>query len=169
MISRLAVAALFSCLTFTPTGFAQESHPQSLPPRESSKPSAAWPENYVLNLTTKEDETSIVDLTIMLAGPIVSVQQPAKDPRKEASFSFSGNVQRDANGSLAISYTIEGLHAVFTPLAGADGKAPRETVEYKTSTVRSTIRLNPGEAAEIFRIGNRTWRLSIDRVSAAKE
>lgn len=173
MILRFAAAAIALSLLLNSTASAQATPHRKVVNTNVNPSDASWPENYILSLTGKDGETSIAEITIMLAGPTFSADSMSRDPKKEPTVTFAGVASRGAEGGLTIQYTIgmeiAAVASVQTSV-DADGK-PRtqENIQYKTSTARSTVRLNPGEAAEILRTGSRVWRLALDRVAAQKE
>jgi hypothetical protein len=123
-------------------------------------PGDLLPENYILSLTVTDKGKPATELTLVIATSQFSADAA------EFTLNMSGTAAQQDDGSILVRYSFAEQIAVSVqnglPVVP---EATTTSIQYKTRSVRSAVRLRVGEPVVVLKDGSRVYQLSISRLN----
>jgi len=154
------------------TSAALAQQPQAVPVRrinlqnQSPQLSEAFADNYLVTLSVTENEKALTEVVIATARP--EFKADSFDP----TLVFSGSLAPLEDGTVLVSYQLAAEIAVpvttqqSLPASGEPGAVKTTSIQYKTQSAQSQVRLKLGEPLNVLRTGQRTYRLTVSKLPA---
>jgi hypothetical protein len=159
----------------TATTLAQSPIPQRVralnPQNQSPELTEAFAENYLVTLSVTDNDKPVTELVIATARAKFSANTV------EPGMTVEGILAPLEDGTVLVTYVFGAEVAVPTSVqqtvtpSGEPGVVRNTSIQYKTQSAQAQVRLKLGESMNVLKTGQRTYRLTVSKlsVSGAKE
>ena len=136
------------------------------PQNQSPELTEAFAENYLVTLSVTENDKPVTEMVIATARAKFSANTV------EPSMTLEGLLTPLDDGSVLVTYAVGAEVAIpvatqqSVSAAGEPGVVKTTSIQYKTQSAQTQVRLKLGESLNVLRTGQRTYRLAVSKLPA---